>query len=375
MKTLIPSFAALFLFHSSISAQPTYWIDGTCKVPAQRETNVKKAIEGAINLADRAYNRLQSQTDTDMKGNFQKLFKADYNTDAGARNQVNGKLYVLSNHGPLMSSFLGVLGQGNGIATWRETQDRQQSNVRIYCDNDDPRRPNARWTLAPDPPPESRYAGYKPQAERRTYVRPPRGAPDPAPAPGDEYQDWYDNANGITTVGLGCLQANDPSAGITYTKPINVAQRGDISVITICDIQLNGQLNSFDDIRTQADINSVGGSLPPGVKSNINAFYAMTASVVLHEFCHVSYFRRVDVPVGNGVKAYDWNSCIALSPPLSLLNVQNYVYLALLAKLADRGWRLSRVESQWRNMGLLTHPGSGTGAVTQRLKRWLSWEA
>lgn len=45
--------------------------------------------------------------------------------------------------------------------------------------------------------------------------------------------------------------------------------------------------------------------------------------------------------MSNGEKAYGWDKIVVLGPDNANMNADTYAFLALLAKLADRGFRLS----------------------------------
>lgn len=91
MLPIVTCAAALLLLQSSVFAQFTWWVDdATCRDTQARTSAFDKAIRGAVDLANRGYSRLQSQTDTDMKDLVQSIFKTSFQNDANARNLING---------------------------------------------------------------------------------------------------------------------------------------------------------------------------------------------------------------------------------------------------------------------------------------------
>ncbi|KAL9621832.1 MAG: hypothetical protein Q9160_003805 [Pyrenula sp. 1 TL-2023] len=139
----------------------------------------------------------------------------------------------------------------------------------------------------------------------------------------------------------------------------------------LCDVQLNSALHSFADIPLKKDI--AGIIKPPNLVTGIDAFSTMTAFTLLHEFAHTLPFNKQDVGIANGGRAYAWADIVNLQPNDSRNNVNNYVFTALLAVLADRHWRLSKVYNEWHNRGALVYDLHG---ITQKVKRWVKeWAA
>lgn len=98
MKPSVAQTGACFLlsFQTLVSAQLTYWVDQSCTNTPARQNAFNAAIHQAIDLANRGSQRLQSNTDTDMKDNIQRIFNTNWNNDANARNQINGTLIIES---------------------------------------------------------------------------------------------------------------------------------------------------------------------------------------------------------------------------------------------------------------------------------------
>lgn len=90
------------------------------------------------------------------------------------------------------------------------------------------------------------------------------------------------------------------------------------------------------------------------------------------QFCHTRPFSKNDFVQGNGNRAYDWVDIVGLATADGLTNVNNFVYTSVLAVLADRHWRLSKVYNQWHNEGRLVYDLHG---ITSKVRRTLSWTA
>lgn len=168
MGALITGILGVFLFQTFVSSYLTYWVDPSCRNGA-RQQKFNDALEGAIDLATRGYQRLASQTDTDQHDNFQKLFQVAANSQP-ARNDVDGSIPSAFVRLMLILGLpkSGVLGaQPNGISLFQEIQNQQSSNVRIICD-DDAQNPggDSRWTIRPDNPAFLGRQGYVPNAQR-----------------------------------------------------------------------------------------------------------------------------------------------------------------------------------------------------------------
>ncbi|KAL9617701.1 MAG: hypothetical protein Q9160_007534 [Pyrenula sp. 1 TL-2023] len=294
-----------------------------------------------------------------MKELVQSIFHADFQNDAVARGLINGVLGTPPNQ------------IGAGIAALTMTNNQLASNIRIYCDNDEQNvQGGTRWRLMPDPIPAAQPPGYVPNAQRPRAYQPGMILPGDPGAP--QYQQWVDPINGVYTLSQGCQTPNEFVQGETYSAPAfqQPGQPPMRSVVTLCDVQLNTLLHSFENIPLKKDIESL--SRPPALQTGIDAFQSMTAYVMLHEFVHCRPHSREDVVLPNGAGAYEWTDLISLAPADALLNVNNYVYLALLAKLADRHWRLSKDYNDWHQRGVLVYDLTG---ITSKLRRWIKWKA
>ncbi|KAL9108498.1 MAG: hypothetical protein Q9227_006713 [Pyrenula ochraceoflavens] len=97
------------------------------------------------------------------------------------------------------------------------------------------------------------------------------------------------------------------------------------SVITICDLQLNSQLHSFDNIPSKKDLNNAIQARPNFRPTPVDAFASMTAFTIMHEFCHVTPFSKEDYIMANGLKAYDWADVVSIGTANALTNVNNVI--------------------------------------------------
>lgn len=72
--------------------------------------------------------------------------------------------------------------------------------------------------------------------------------------------------------------------------------------------------------------------------------------------CHTRPHVKNDVPLQNPPRAaYLWVDALSLSAQDALRNVNNFVFLGLLAKLADRHFRLSKRYNDWHQRGRLVY--------------------
>ncbi|KAL9618397.1 MAG: hypothetical protein Q9160_006905 [Pyrenula sp. 1 TL-2023] len=278
--------------------EPTYiWADRSCRNTPQRRRNFDKALAGAFDLHTRGFKRLH-MPDLLTRANFDKLFDQSVLYFA-PKLTIESRLGVSPGSPP-----------GRGIASWIELkadpndrnfdnldeQYRKKSNVRVYCDNDPQETDgSSRWKLWPDRAREDwpETGDYVPNSRR---PRPDPGVPPP-------HQTWFDEVNDITQ----------------FPRPLP------------------------------------GQPWPEGFKGPLDAFQAMTAFTLAHEFLHVKHLNMYDQPSPHPPPdnpdrlAYLWDECINLATSqLKMANVNNVVYFSLLSTLRDRQWRLAPDPSDWR---------------------------
>lgn len=156
----LTQFCILALCSNRAALAFTYWLDASCTTGSNAQ-KVQPALDEALTMARRAVERTNDPNDATMAGAFQAIFKVP-STNLGVKQLITSQC-IISLPLPLFAKkFLARLGQpgplgmqGQGIAGMVSNVNRQQSNLRIYCD-DDPTDPNpgaqTRWTLAPDIP-------------------------------------------------------------------------------------------------------------------------------------------------------------------------------------------------------------------------------
>ncbi|KAL9112941.1 MAG: hypothetical protein Q9227_002805 [Pyrenula ochraceoflavens] len=236
------------------------------------------------------------------------------------------------------SAIAGLIPEPNG--------DRGKSNVRIYCDNDPQEKDGSkRWTLKADPPENQRGQGYVLQKDR------PRWG-DQSQAPGNFWQEWVDNTNGVVmpVASKGCQ--NPGTQGETYTVPGPLYNPGPgrwtrpRATITICNRQLmtgTGDkvwyLHSLAALPEAGNLESLTEQPLDDMPSAIDNFQLMTSFIVFHELTHA--VAQIEDQFVGGQPQYQWAQCLALTGQNCRNNVNNFAYFALLAKLRDRQWGLS----------------------------------
>ncbi|KAL9110329.1 MAG: hypothetical protein Q9227_005060 [Pyrenula ochraceoflavens] len=178
---------------------------------------------------------------------------------------------------------------------------KHRANYRYYCDGD-PQDPDGgtRWTLRPDP--ISAPQDYVRQEDREQFD------PDIELEHQIPYQEWEDISDGVMMgASIGCqnedteaeefhVQTHDDGGGFLI-EPVHLPP---IRAAIIDDVPYYGR-DDQDGLDSQDSQDSPGGQ--------------------------------------NGL-AYGWKAVQDLSATQSLKNVDNVVYFALLATLADRGFRL-----------------------------------
>ncbi|KAL9111204.1 MAG: hypothetical protein Q9227_004281 [Pyrenula ochraceoflavens] len=214
-------------------------------------------------------------------------------------------------------------------------------NYRFYCDNDRIDG-SGRWKLREDPP--LRWPrNYIPQTERPLF-------PDTAEG---QYQEYVDPENqAFMGPTIGCLvNDNRPLRRVTFAtswdlSPVWVSHQGFPKQLirattTFCDVGLAPKTAGFmsiDSIMPRSNFNII-----PDMINRL----ARSAGPMLHEFCHYPPFRLKDVaspnPQSGSARAYTWIDVLDIPGPFrSIENVNNVVFFAILARLRDRGWLLSR---------------------------------
>ncbi|KAL9625496.1 MAG: hypothetical protein Q9160_000206 [Pyrenula sp. 1 TL-2023] len=296
-------------------------------------------------MADRGVKRLTNSQDYLMALYFEMLFKKSrHDTSA-----VNHVLYIL-----------------NQIKNLREEtqQPREFTNLRVYCDDDDQKEDGTtRWTLVPDPP--NPPPDYVPQRNRPHAKDVDEHYKDPV-------QEWEDQINQVrqTYRSPGCIlygvQAelyDTPMPGIITNQP---TWR---STLTVCNYQLSGKYHSFDDVPQTDDISDLNNDNINEGEPGIDAFDVMTGLVLMHELTHMLPLDTKDMLSSDGEKAYAWERIVKLGPDPANTNADNFAYLALLAKLADRGFRLATNVQEAYNGNLLYEPGLIPPALPRRGRR------
>ncbi|KAL9623771.1 MAG: hypothetical protein Q9160_002002 [Pyrenula sp. 1 TL-2023] len=271
-------------------------------------------------MAQRAGTRLHDHGDQLQASYFERLFKKPPNQDQSLFETVEDIIGLdeHSYHGPF------------GIAGLRpvSTGERADADLRIFCDNDrkDP-RPGARtrWKLRPDPI-ENSNPNYVPQRQRPEY--------DPN-SPNGWYREWWDETNGII-MGKSGGCGDSKTQAITYVKSASKPAAGPVNRVTMT---LRGRFHTIASLPDATDFTGLNEyRLPTNIASNnyptrggIDFLSAFTSFVILHE-----------PPRGPSEEtAYGWRNINAISEAGAEFNADTYAYFCLLAKLQDRGFRIS----------------------------------
>ncbi|KAL9106929.1 MAG: hypothetical protein Q9227_008115 [Pyrenula ochraceoflavens] len=233
------------------------------------------------------------------------------------------------------------------IATGPSTAQREPtSNFRYYCDNDR-LDGTSRWQLRLDPPPADQPGNYISQARRPRWPRSRHG----------QYQEWWDPTNNVIMgESIGC-QSN--ALGQTYDPtPVRASLPGYPrsmiwATVTICDIGLDrNRLISIGDLPRNGDLEMI-----PNVLFDLAT---ITSSTILREFFRFPPWKLQDfVPIGYqgvGKEAIFWEDVIHIDSPFDASNNANsLMYFAILARLKERGWRLSSTDEDSIRSGRLYH--------------------
>ncbi|KAL9106563.1 MAG: hypothetical protein Q9227_008409 [Pyrenula ochraceoflavens] len=210
--------------------------------------------------------------------------------------------------------------------------EQSRGNFRYYCDNDRIDG-TARWQILPDPPPAQRPRDYIPQADRNL-----RG-----PQTRTGYRQFWDAANAVMMGSfLGC-QENMVHA-VTFLPTFRGADESSQTqvtpraVVTLCDFMFDTDSpTSLEDISSETNLGRK--------EETMAALRTMPSSIILHEFCHFPPWSLKDIKLGDDRRgsAYSWTDILNIrSPESSITNVNNVVFYAILARLKEGGWRLSR---------------------------------
>ncbi|KAL9113191.1 MAG: hypothetical protein Q9227_002526 [Pyrenula ochraceoflavens] len=316
--------AITYLFQPLTSAvELSYWIDASCGT-GQGIQIVPSAFQDAIEWYQRARARVDSATDTQTAANFQRLFRTP-KTDQGALSTVQ---YIL---GQLPKPAENIAGYGIS-AMHRELHERRIANVRVYCDNDAKSRDfnaNTRWKLAPDPPQQ-----YQP--------------------PGTT--EWVDNINGVRMHPgtLGCPQPNILTLGETYAGTAGMSAPGQPiirgTMTPLLYLPPKSRPNPIAKITISYPDLQRSIKLPTSL---LRQYPSQGRHFLRHDAQPITVangqFREHDL-IRSGARvrdtAYGFEEAQYIDRDKALNNPDNYAFFALLAKLADRKFRLSKKESE-----------------------------
>ncbi|KAL9625211.1 MAG: hypothetical protein Q9160_000613 [Pyrenula sp. 1 TL-2023] len=341
----------------------TFWVDeNSCRI-ARNKDNFNRALRSALETARRGSDRIRGPFDQLTADNFDKIFHTPITT-AEAKREVK---YQLGNVPIGVANFQELL-VPETVRDGREKrriseENRKKSNIRIYCDQDPTDDPiyasgqpvipgTRRWRLGDDEPVERRPQSYIPNRQRPIY--------QPGMPLHRQYRHWYDEANGISTVGEGC-RSRSHTGGVTYRAGTDIpGQQLVRSTITLCNLVMDGKLHDLDlfgDLQLSIlphNLQELG--IDKLVRTSMDALTTFTGFTIFHEFLHTPPLLRDDVPApraanlpGSPPRAYLWSQILGLNTEESLKNVNNYAFFATLAKLQDRQWRLAEAEDDWRN--------------------------
>ncbi|KAL9114925.1 MAG: hypothetical protein Q9227_001168 [Pyrenula ochraceoflavens] len=336
-------------------------------------------------MARRAAERLASPSDQPQKSYFDRIFT-----------EPNDPRYR-----EYLETVKGTLGGIAGLEPISDN-DRIRANFRFYCDNDALRSDeteDARWSVRDDPPESERPTGYVLQRDRLIRSS-PRRLEDEA------WQEYQDNENEMLANETGCRLRDVLAATYLIPKHEPLTSQPTVrATVTLCDhgyIQRYATLmaaisgrdlselpNGDDPALSRLDIfrNIMSMTLlhelqathlpPPKRKPSLRRVaqqksldYLKTTRIII-ESCSSSFFSTLsvtpclltvqcsdeDVPAPQRIgphgefepldyRAYGWWNVLSLPPADSVRNVDNYMYFALLCRLADRGWRLG--EDWWK---------------------------
>lgn len=126
--------ACLLLFSQPFASGLTYWVDQSCRNTQARQNAFNAAIREAINIANRGSQRLASNTDTNMKDNIDKIFRANWNQDQNVRNQVTGMTLIEIS---IITADLSLLRRVRCARHTERSQsmDRDSKSAAIQCPN------------------------------------------------------------------------------------------------------------------------------------------------------------------------------------------------------------------------------------------------
>ncbi|KAL9108176.1 MAG: hypothetical protein Q9227_007031 [Pyrenula ochraceoflavens] len=315
----------------------TYWLHSSCIAP---DSPVLPSFADALRWERSAANRLINR-DPLQHEYFKRLF-----SPAGQPGEPQ--------YEDLVTKVAGMLGHSSvkpGISNMvREpTNDRNKANFRFYCDNDRLDGGSQRWTLRPDPPVEQRPDGYTPQSKRPFIL---------AASPGEACQEYFDPNNRMVMDkgDRGGCQTPQTCASTYRVKLPGPWTPGVRATVTICDYVL--KQHEFKPVLHEA-VNTQDVTKFSPVMIGDRMFYpiefveSLISEVILHEMHHLPAWwledepspLRDSAPVFEGL-AYGWRDVQALSPDKQINNVNNFVYFAALARLAELGYRLARREDR-----------------------------
>ncbi|KAL2071513.1 hypothetical protein VTL71DRAFT_12748 [Oculimacula yallundae] len=291
-------FDVLFIFQCSCF---TYWVDNSCignDGPVGSEENWEKFMQEAFSMARRAADRLSSDSDTDFSAVFKRIFKIEKSDSTTFRNlfgEYTQEPVLVQTGKDFVFDKMRSIGRDWHSVTRGTEQQRLDSNVRLYCDND------ARWKPAKSTP------GI-----------------------------LIDKANGLFAreVGPPCQTRSRLQAKV-YREPLvyndgRTPQAKDRHTITFCDAAFN-----------VGDVPISLFEVPPNVdlgQHNIKLFSATLSKTILHEFTHLWPYNLLDIPNDvNPLAPYGWDNIVKIeSTEHRINNADSYAYLGIWALLADR---------------------------------------
>ncbi|KAF2754208.1 hypothetical protein EJ05DRAFT_514220 [Pseudovirgaria hyperparasitica] len=265
----------------------TYYMDTSCNpYPA-----VGRALPEALTMARRSNARLGAN-DPDIQVAFQRIFNTG--TDNGAA----------------VAEVRRIMG---GIADMTETNDRESSGVRIYCNED-------RWSLQKDR--ERTNKLIKKNSSRN---------------PGDQI--WIDTTNNIPYAGPPGCKVQDRIGQVFHWPRLPL--QASHSTMSLCKPWIEDRIATIKEQgkRDFSRLRLTGAGL-----SQLLSF------IVLHELTHVPPFRTKDVH-----PAYEWNNVVSKSTADAIRNAENYAFFGLLAVLGDANYKLEHTKPEQNWSGLLIH--------------------